>query len=77
MIEKPDASVVEALVSLRNNRDFNVITDWLQRSLSQTAEQLIDEANPDSVRRQQGEASTLREFLHHAENAKDYMDKMR
>lgn len=77
MIEKPDESVVEALVSLRNNRDFSVITDWLQRSLSQTAEQLIDEPDHDSVRRHQGGASDLKEILHHAEQAKEYMERMR
>lgn len=75
MIIKATAKEIEALASLRHNPHFEAVIEWLEASYMETLSKCSEELNIESLRQQQGAAIDLREFLQHAHNARDYIEK--
>ena len=70
---KPSRQVISALATLQGQHDFEVIRDWLQRTLDDLTE--INELTKDEVqvRWNQGAAQQLRELLRIAREARSLL----
>lgn len=72
-----DHRTIEALASLQNNRDFDVVMDWIRSSQTEATIAAVHKDDDVSIRLAQGEARALGELILHADQARSYMKKNR
>lgn len=75
MINRPNHLQLEALATIKNNPNFQIITQWLNESLSETLSKCMTEHDSTALRQAQGEAKTLFDFLHFVEEARAIIEK--
>lgn len=77
MINEPDIEATKSLARLTHNDDFKTVLKWLRSELvniSETNDEKIDEIQ---LRRGQGAALLLRQFLSIQSSAEEVLNKRR
>lgn len=71
MIPAPERNELEAFVRLEHDADFQVVLDYLKRSLAQIREKNDKHKDDTLLRWGQGTAQTLNDFITLAETARE------
>ena len=77
MIQNPPKHVIEALVALSTDKDFQAVTQGLQASLTDTEKRMTAERDSIELRRLQGAAEDLNTLTDTIRDAHKIMETMR
>ena len=77
MIHTPDKQVLQSLSRLAYNEDFKTVRAWLEPELTNISIKNDNELDEVLLRRGQGAALLLRQFLTIQDNAEETLTKMR